>query len=136
NKLLKVTAPSASLEKAKVLIVDDNQDILASMKILLEQEGYDVRTADDGQGAFERQERDPAQVLVTDLFMPGKEGIETIAEFRRKWPATKIIAMSGGGQVATRDYLTVAAGIGADATLRKPFDPEELFKTLRGLLGR
>jgi DNA-binding response OmpR family regulator len=122
--------------KPKLLIVDDNRDILSSLQMLLEGEGYAVRTAEDGQIASELQNADPADVLVTDIFMPGKEGMETIGEFRQKWPAVKIIAMSGGGQVATRDYLQVAADIGADAILRKPFDPNELFKTLSALLGR
>src|SRR5207244_3472148 len=98
-----------------------NADILSSLKLLLEDEGYHVRTAEDGNRAFELQTAEHADALITDIFMPGKEGMETIGEFRQRWPAVKIIAMSGGGQVATRDYLNVAAEIGADAVLRKPF---------------
>jgi DNA-binding response OmpR family regulator len=65
--------------------------------------------------------------------MPRKDGIETIEAFRREWPRVKIVAMSGGGAVATRDYLEVAPDIGADAVLRKPFSPENLEALLRAL---
>ena len=73
----------------------------------------------------------PAQVLITDIFMPGQEGIETIAAFRREWPEIRIIAMSGGGEVSRRGYLGVAESVGADATLQKPFS----FATLLDALG-
>ena len=75
-----------------------------------------------------------ADVLITDLLMPEKDGIETIAHFRAEFPGVKIIAMSGGGiHVRGERYLDTAAEIGADAVLKKPFDIGLLLDTLRRL---
>jgi DNA-binding NarL/FixJ family response regulator len=79
------------------------------------------------------QRASPSQVLITDIFMPGQEGIETIALFRREWPEVRIIAMSGGGEVSRRGYLGVAESIGADATLQKPFSFDALMSALGSL---
>jgi CheY-like chemotaxis protein len=110
----------------RVLIVDDNADMRESLKLLLHCIGFTAEVAADGQQALEAQRRQAAQVLITDIFMPGKEGMETIEAFRREWPGIKIVAMSGGGAVAQRDYLRIAIDIGADATLRKPFSLQSL----------
>jgi CheY-like chemotaxis protein len=115
----------------RILVVDDNADMRDSLQMLLQRLGYDSEGARDGQQAMEIQRRRPAQVLITDIFMPGKDGIETIEAFRREWPRIRIVAMSGGGMVATRDYLEVAPEIGADAVLRKPFSLEALTEVLR-----
>ena len=116
--------------QTRVLVVDDNEDMRESTRALLALMGYDAEVASDGAQALEIQRARPAEILLTDIFMPGKDGIETIEAFRRHWPGVRIVAMSGGGEVATRDYLSVAPEIGADATLRKPFTME----SLRGLL--
>jgi DNA-binding response OmpR family regulator len=111
---------------ANVLIVDDNPDMRESLKLLLKFLGYAAEVAGDGQQALEVQRRNASDILITDIFMPGKEGMETIEAFRREWPKMHIIAMSGGGELATRDYLQIATDIGADAILRKPFSLETL----------
>jgi len=113
-----------------ILVVDDNADMRLSRQLLLEQLGHNVAVAADGNQAVEVKRRCNARVLITDIFMPGKEGIETIEIFRREWPATKIIAMSGGGTHAKRSYLGVASTVGADATLTKPFSLEALVDAL------
>ena len=113
-----------------ILVVDDNADMRLSLQRLLEQLGHCVAVAADGNQALEVQRRCNARVLITDIFMPGKEGIETIQVFRREWPATKIIAMSGGGAHAKQSYLGVASTVGADATLTKPFSLEALVDAL------
>lgn len=117
----------------RVLVVDDSNDMRESTRRVLQLIGYQAEVARDGQQAMEIQRIRPAQILLTDIFMPGKDGIETIQEFRRQWPGVKIVAMSGGGEVATRNYLSVAPDIGADATLRKPFSLETLEQTLKSL---
>ncbi len=118
--------PSSDIATPRVLIVDDNADMRETLKLLLCYIGYRAEVASDGQQAIEAQRREAAQILITDIFMPGKEGMETIVAFRREWPGMKIIAMSGGGVVAQRDYLEIAMEIGADALLRKPFSLESL----------
>jgi CheY-like chemotaxis protein len=117
----------------KVLVVDDNADMRDALQLLLAQIGYEVEGAADGLQAIEIQRARPAQVLITDIFMPGKDGFETIEAFRREWPHTRIVAMSGGGALATRDYLKLTPEVGADAILRKPFSLENLQEVLAGL---
>jgi CheY-like chemotaxis protein len=110
------------VKASRILVVDDNPDMRESLKALLERAGYAVSLARHGDEALEVQRRSPAEVLLTDLFMPDREGIETIASFRERYPHIGIIAMSGDASIRVRtDYLKVASAAGADATLRKPF---------------
>ena len=126
---------AATLALPDVLLVDDVRDLRDSLKTLLQMHGYDVRTAADGAEAMSLQRARPARVLITDLFMPGQEGMETIAQFRREWPKVKIIAVSGGGGVAKNSYLPAARMAGADATLPKPFSFQALVDTIKGLVS-
>ena len=113
-----------------ILVVDDNPDMRGSLRRLLEQAGYEAREACDGNQAVAMQHALKAQVLITDIFMPGKDGIETIETFKREWPQVRVIAMSGGGRRAKRDYLEVADAVGADALLQKPFSLSSLIEAI------
>jgi DNA-binding NtrC family response regulator len=117
-----------------ILIVDDNRDIRDFMQIALEGAGYGVHTATEGEQALAMQREHAADMLVTDIFMPGREGIATIADFRAEFPGTRIIAMSAGGGAGKHDFLSAAMLIGADATLRKPFTADQLLDTVRTVL--
>jgi DNA-binding response OmpR family regulator len=105
-----------------------------SMRLLLERAGYEVELAQDGARALELQRSQPADVLITDIFMPEKDGLETIERFRREFPGVRIIAMSGGGvHVRGETYLDIASIAGADAVLRKPFAMNLLLAAIRAL---
>lgn len=127
--------PGTDDARRRVLVVDDNADLRETMRLMLQHIGFRCESAHDGQQALDVQRVRPAQILITDIFMPGTDGIETIEAFRRGWPDIKIVAISGGGVVATRDYLKVAPDIGADAILRKPFSIDELRDVLQRLGG-
>ena len=114
----------------RILVVDDNADMRASLSQLLALLGYEVETAADGNQAIAAQRERAFGTVITDLFMAGKEGMETIAAFKREWPRVRVIAMSGGGERAKNDYLKAATQIGADATLQKPFSLESLKSVL------
>ena len=116
----------------RVLVVDDDADMRLTLKLALELAGYAVEVAANGREALEVQRRAPAQVLITDIFMPDSDGFEAIDAFRSEFPATKIVVVSGGAQFSKRDYLPDAELMGVDATLQKPFDVD----TLLGLLNR
>jgi len=120
---------------SRVLVVDDNEDMLESMRILLERAGYQVEVASNGAQAVLVQRERPAHVLITDIFMPEKNGIELIDHFKQEFPEVRIIAMSGGGELVKRDYLDRTELFGADSTLRKPFEPENLREALRRVLS-
>ena len=110
----------------RVLVVDDNPDMRAALQRLLAYLGYDVATAADGNQALSIHRERQVGIVITDIFMPGKEGMETIAAFKKDWPSVRVIAMSGGGDVARGSYLDAARQVGADAVLQKPFSLESL----------
>jgi CheY-like chemotaxis protein len=117
----------------RILLVDDNLDMRQMLKAALEIEGYFVLEAANGREALEMQRQQPSRVLVTDIFMPDADGFEAIDSFRKEFPETKIVVISGDARVAKRDYLDAARLIGADATLPKPFEPAALIRALRAL---
>jgi len=119
-----------------ILVVDDNQDICDFVRAALETGGYKVRTVADGADALALQRKSRAALLVTDIFMPGMEGFETIAHFKTEFPQTRIVVMSAGSIPSMKhDFLATAALLGVGATLRKPFTAGELLDAVRKVLG-
>jgi DNA-binding NtrC family response regulator len=123
-----------SARKESVLVVDDKPDICDFIRAALESAGYEVNVASDGGEALVLQRRDPAALLITDIFMPEREGMETIAAFKAEFPQTRIIAMTAGTRLGDHDFLATARLIGAHASLRKPFDADQLLQTVRTVL--
>jgi CheY-like chemotaxis protein len=120
---------------ARILIVDDEPDILVILDRMLRKMNHETVQAANGKEAVRRLEESSFDLVITDLIMPESEGIETISAVRRRWPGLKIIAMSGGGRQSPVPYLAVAATLGADATLAKPFERADLVDALRHVLG-
>ena len=119
---------------AHILIIDDEPQIRLVMRKMLESEGYTVTDAADGKEGLESYQENPPDLVITDLIMPGKEGIETIRELKEKNPEVKIIAMSGGGKNNPEDYLRLAKVLGAIYTFDKPVRKDELLKAVKDLL--
>lgn len=115
-----------------ILIVDDDASVRRVLREVLEREGYTVREAANGKIALREFRRVPADLLITDIFMPEQEGVFTIGAMRREFPDLKIVAISGA---AGEYHLEVARLMGAQAALHKPFHAGELTETIRGLLG-
>lgn len=122
-------------EPRKILVVDDNQDICAFMRVALESAGYEVRCASEGAEAMAQQRRRAADVMVTDIFMPGQEGFETISRCKAEFPQTRIIVMSAGSVPGMKHDFLATAGLLGNATLRKPFTADQLLDTLSKVLG-
>ena len=118
-----------------ILIADDNASLRQSLKAVLEAAGYRVRLARDGAEALALQRERPADLLITDIFMPQADGFEAIDGFRKSFPATRIIAMSGEAKRVKSEYLSTAALLGVDATLKKPFEREALLRAVNALAG-
>ncbi len=114
---------------ARILLVEDEDDLRAMIKGVLESEGYEVEEASSGTGALQSYAITPPDLIVTDLVMPGTEGIEMIMKLRKNHPNLKIIAMSGG------EYLDLAAKLGAALTLRKPFSKETILNAVKEILA-
>ena len=111
----------------RILVIEDNLDLRDYLRLALETQGYQVLTARNGEEALGYLNGHPVDVVLTDIFMPEMDGIETIAALRKLFPDIRVIAMSGRPGV---DYLSVARELGVTRTLRKPFDIEELLAAL------
>ncbi len=120
---------------SSILVVDDDASVLDVMSEMLRMEGHSVTVAENGKQAVDCVFNDPFDLVITDLIMPEKEGLETIADIRRKFSKLPIIAISGGGRLGPNDYLETARFIGANATLAKPFARQELIHAVDSLLS-
>jgi len=122
--------------RASVLVVDDDPLQTAIICQALGSDTYACAEAADGFAALEQMEASPADLVIIDMLMPGKDGIETIMAISRKWPAARIIAISGGGAGLTKDYLLdTAKALGAHAALRKPIARADIVGLVEELLG-
>ncbi len=97
---------------------------------MLEAAGYEVVQAEDGQHGVQQFLESPVDLVVTDILMPFKEGIETILEIRQRSPEVRIIAMTGGGSIGALPILDAAQQLGADAVLSKPFSKADLLEKI------
>ncbi|HEY1795947.1 MAG TPA: response regulator [Stellaceae bacterium] len=118
----------------KILLIDDDTLIRRSVARVLMQNGHDVITAEDGLRGMEQYHRQKFDLIVTDIYMPRQEGIETILTLRREDSATKIIAISGGGHTGNTDALEMARLLGADAIIEKPFRTDQLLAQIDAVM--
>ena len=118
----------------RILIVDDDVIIVELVQEFLSQLGHDVIPASDGAECLRHLATAPFDLVITDLLMPGKEGIETIFEIRKLYPKLPIIAISGGGKLSGNSLLVIAESAGADLILQKPFTPEEIQNAVSTIL--
>ena len=118
---------------ALIIVVDDDAPIRLVLREILERMGHTVLEAGDGEACFRHFTSVCPNLVITDLFMPGKEGLETIFELKDNWPDIRIIAMSGGRPGAP-DYLKLAQGLGADRILHKPLSAGLVFRAVNALL--
>jgi DNA-binding response OmpR family regulator len=117
-----------------ILLVDDDEQLRAVLGESLRREGYDVREACDGRQGERMYRERRADLVITDLIMPEKEGLETILDLRQNHPGVKIIAMSGGGRSGFQTGLKVAEAFGARRVLAKPFSRREMLEAVRQVL--
>ena len=121
---------------ARILIIDDDDQFRTMLKTMLEKAGYnDIEEAANGSIGMKLFRQHPFDLVITDIIMPDKEGIEIIAELTRDYPRIKIIAMSGGGRIGPQSYLDMAKHLGASRTLAKPFKHSDLIDVVQELLN-
>jgi DNA-binding response OmpR family regulator len=118
----------------KVLVVDDDPGIIEFVQETLGSHGYEVLSASSGEQGLRMAVRDAVDLILMDILMPGKDGLETIMDLRRRQNPARVIAMSGGGSFHLANALTWAEKMGAQSTLRKPFTPQELLLAVREAL--
>jgi CheY-like chemotaxis protein len=123
-----------------ILVIDDEEDVRDAMRLTLERAGHSVAVAPRGSEGIEMLHTQHMDVIITDIVMPGQNGVDTIKALRSAFPHSKIIAISGGGNlgpggyqphaVKTAAYLAAAEAAGADLSLTKPFDRRELLSAV------
>ncbi len=118
----------------RILVIDDDIHVLRVLHYVLVREGYEVIKASNGKEGMNLCRENPFDLIITDLVMPEKEGIEIIMKLREWFPYIKIIAISGGGYMTPGNYLYMAKGLGAQRTLAKPFGRDELVSAVKELL--
>ena len=116
---------------ARILVIDDEPDLRDALAEVLSQASHEVLTAEHGGTGLDLYQRHGADLVITDVLMPEKDGLETIREMFRLNPAAKIIAVSGAGTL----LLSMAGGLGAQRTLLKPFTPADLLRTVGEMLA-
>ena len=125
------TPSDGSVRSATILIVDDDAVVRKTLCNILELEGYATAQASSDTEGLREFRRIRPDLVISDLFMPEKGGLEMIRKLKGEAPELKIIAVSGGCYVGSEPYLTLASSLGATRTLSKPFDRETLLKTIR-----
>lgn len=117
-----------------ILVVDDEPGIRELLALMLEGAGHTVVAAEDGMQAPKLLEAHKIDVVITDLLMPERDGLEFITEVRKQHPEVKIIAMSGGGRIARDSYLRIAKNFGAHLLLEKPFNQSSVLAAVESVL--
>lgn len=118
----------------RILIIDDEEAARDILRLILESEGYHVVEAKNGQEGVELFQRQPFDLVVTDLVMPVKDGLKTIIELRQTDPGIPVLAISGGGAIEKERYLSIAGYIDGVMTLPKPYSRKNLLDAVLSLV--
>ncbi len=119
----------------KILVIDDEPDVREFLATALRRAGYHVVAAANGREGIHACRRATVDLVITDLVMPEKEGLETIIELRREHPEVAVIAISGGARGSNRTYLNAAELCGADRVFGKPIAPGTLVAAVHDIVG-
>ena len=120
---------------ARILVIDDDVQVRGAVRRILERAGHTVEDVGNGDAGLRAHRERLADLIITDIFMPERDGIETVRELRRESPQVKIIVISGGDRTQTMDLRKDAELLGAARSLRKPFELSELVRAVGELLG-
>ncbi len=120
--------------RGRILIVEDDDQMLETLRRMLADAGHEIVEAHDGKVAVRLYRENPTDLIITDLIMPEKEGLELIMDLKSDYPEVKIIAISGGGKLGPHEYLPLAKDLGALATFEKPFKQEDLLIAVQEIL--
>lgn len=120
---------------SRILVVEDDYAFRSIIRDAVEEAGHEAAEADNGNTAMERVREEAIDLVITDIVMPEREGLETIRDLKRDFPEIPVIAISGGGAIDGETYLDLAKRFGADKIFCKPFDLGELMGAVEELLS-
>ena len=119
---------------ARIIVIDDQESIRRVVRRALALEGHEVLEASEGEAGIALLAKERADLVITDIFMPGQDGIVTLREIRKRFPAVKVMVISGGDETGLMDLRRDAELLGAVSSLPKPFDAKELIAAVRAIL--
>ena len=119
---------------ARILIIDDEELVRHVMRRMVEWAGHEAVEAQNGEQGVALQNENPADLIIIDMIMPGRHGIDVIVELKRAHPDVSIVAMSGGKWGYNVDYLPIARKLGVRMVMDKPFEMSELLRVVRDCL--
>lgn len=119
----------------RILVIDDDVQMRQMLKQMLERQGYEVVEASDGKQGLALYRQTPTDLIITDIIMPEKEGVEMILELKRDFPDVKIIAISGGARDIDAQCCLAYVESKVSRTFIKPFNREELLEAIQNLLN-
>jgi DNA-binding NtrC family response regulator len=117
-----------------ILVIDDEPSVLDILRKILQLEGYEVITAANGEEGLELFRQFPCDLVITDMVMPVKDGLQTILDLRKEKPDIPVVAMSGGGTISKERYLVIAGYLDKVITIPKPFSVESITGAVTTLL--
>lgn len=120
----------------RILVIDDDVQVRGMLRAVLQEAGYEILEAEDGNKGLRLFRDNEVDLIITDIIMPDKEGLETIMDLKRESSDVRIIAISGGARVGPFSYLTLAEKFGAHRVFSKPLPMQELLKAIEELLQR
>jgi DNA-binding NtrC family response regulator len=120
---------------ARILVIDDQEAIRRVVRRALERDGHEVFDASDGELGMEILESQSFDLVITDIFMPGQDGIVTLRQIRKRFPSLKVIVISGGDSTGLLDMRQDAEFLGAVSSLQKPFNAREIIDMVRAALA-
>ena len=120
---------------ATILIVDDNDTLRGFLRRIVEKAGHRPVVACNGREAIEHVEREPVDLVISDIFMPETDGLELLRDLKKRRPGLHVIAVSGGGEYGDMDILQAARLCGAFRIFTKPFPTEEMISAIREAVG-
>jgi CheY-like chemotaxis protein len=121
-------------QEIKVCVIDDDDLVRQAVTSLLQSQGLEVIVASDGDAAMAVIGNQPPALIITDIMMPNRDGIEIVRDAKRRFPNTPILVMSGSSIAGDIDYLQLARKLGADAHIKKPFDHAAFLGCVNALL--
>jgi DNA-binding NtrC family response regulator len=125
---------TSAATKARIIVIDDQEPIRRLIRRTLESHGYSIAEASDGAAGLKLLAQEPAEIVITDIFMPGQDGIVTLRQIRKEFPRVKVIVISGGDATGTLDMRRDAEFLGAVRSLGKPFTGAELVRLVEAVL--
>lgn len=120
----------------QILVIEDDKVLRETICEILLNDEYKISEAFNGEMGIQMIENETYDLVITDILMPQKDGLEVIMSLKKSGISTKIIAISGGGRVLAKDYLNIAKKFGCDEVIEKPFEINELIEKVKKVLNK